>query len=226
MNSVISQVVGKWAASGFALALLLSMNVSFAEEKPQAAATPPPKLDPRVFYFIGGEVIGPRGFAVGDAQNWNVPLVDKRAVSKGGMMKVYPEDFRAKDDALVIKTNGKGISTQLILAGPPTSLDNVKDLASLTFIVKVTKKPNKEVKLFFDCGWPCRAEVSINKILRKQPKGEWLSLPVPLNCFKGETFDWDKITGVFALVTEAKMEISIADIRIERLPEGEKGCVD
>lgn len=194
---------------------------------PAAAKAPAvPALDPKFFYFIQGQTIGGRGFSVGDPSNWSTQLVDKKGESKSGKISVEPEDFSGKGDALKITTSRKKGLGQLALYGPPVDLSSAKDLAALTFNVKVDQKPNSDVKVGMDCGWPCRAEVSIGKLLRKQEKGQWAALPIPLNCFKNDNFDLSKINGVFLLSTEGRMELSISDIRIERLPEGDKGCVE
>src|SRR5690606_11529352 len=110
--------------------------------------------------------------------------------------------------------------------GGPIDLSAVKDAASLTIDMKVEVRPDKDVSIGMDCGYPCRAAIPARKILREFPVGEWFSLPIPLNCFKGDEFDLSKINGPFTISTEGKLTVTITNIRLERLAEGETGCVE
>jgi hypothetical protein len=92
--------------------------------------------------------------------------------------------------------------------------------------MRVDVKPDKDVKIGLDCGYPCRAELSVNRMIKKMPKGEWFSLPLPLNCFKSDNFDLSKINGPFSISTDGKFTVSITNIRLEKLDENDKGCVD
>lgn len=58
------------------------------------------------------------------------------------------------------------------------------------------------------------------------PKGEWFSLPIPLNCFKGDNFDLGKITSPVTLSTDGRFSLSITNIRLEKMPDDDKGCSD
>ena len=44
--------------------------------------------------------------------------------------------------------------------------------------------------------------------------------------FKSDNFDLSKIVGPFSIATEGKFTVSITNIRLEKLPEGDKGCVE
>ena len=63
-------------------------------------------------------------------------------------------------------------------------------------------------------------------MIKTMPKGEWLSLPPPLNCFKSDNFDLSKINGPFDIPTDGKFTVSTTNIRLEKLGEGEKGSVE
>ena len=92
--------------------------------------------------------------------------------------------------------------------------------------MRVDVAPNKDVEIGMDCGYPCRATITINKMIRKMPKGEWFSMPIPLNCFKSENFDLSKINAPFTISTEGKFTVSIINVRLENIPADQKGCVD
>lgn len=182
-------------------------------------------LNPNYFYLVKGELIE-RSIALGDPSNWNINIQGREGSSAGGKISVMPTDFKATGDAIQIKWSPrKKMVGTLSLYGNPIDLSKFKDAASLTIDMRVDVKPDKDVKIGLGCGYPCHADLSINKMIKTMPKGEWFSLPIPLNCFKGDDFDLSKINGPFSIATEGKFTVSITNIRLEKLPEGDKGCV-
>jgi hypothetical protein len=184
------------------------------------------ELNPTFFYLVKGELIG-RSISLGDPSNWSTGIQGRTGESAGGKVAVAPTDFKATGDALQITwAPRKKVPGSFALYGNPIDLSKFKDTASVTIDMRVDVKPNKDVKIGLDCGYPCRADVSINRMIKTMPKGEWFSLPLPLNCFKSDNFDLSKINGPFSITTDGKFTVSIMNIRLEKLPEGDKGCAE
>jgi len=181
-------------------------------------------LDPRFYFFMNGNVVGARGWQIADPKNWSVNLTGKSGQSDGGKLIVSPENYQGSDDAFHLEFTRQNMRGQFSLYGESVDLSSVKDTAALVVDLKLAKNPNKPVTVGMDCGYPCRAEVRVDKQLKKSPKNQWFTFPIPLNCFAGQDFDLSKINGPFFIATEGKLDISIANIRIALLPEGEKGC--
>ena len=182
--------------------------------------------NPTYFYLVKGELIS-RTISLGDPSNWSTNIQGREGKSAGDKISVAPIDFKGTDDAIQITWAArKKVQGNLALYGAPIDLSKFKDAASLTIDMRVDVKPDKDVKIGLDCGYPCRADISINAMIKQMPKGEWFSLPLPLNCFKSDNFDLTKINGPFSISTDGKFTVSITNIRLEKLPEGEKGCVD
>lgn len=183
-------------------------------------------LNPLYFYLYKGELIQ-RSIALGDPSNWYTPLNGREGKSASGKIEVSPTDFKGKGDAIQIKWSPRKKELgNLSLSGNTIDLSKFKDAASLTVDMKFDVKPDKDVRIGMSCGYPCQADVSINSLIKSMPKGEWFSLPIPLNCFKSDNFDLSKISGPFSVATEGKFTMSITNIRLEKLLEGEKGCVE
>lgn len=182
------------------------------------------ELNPTYFYLVKGELIG-RSISLGDPSNWSTSLPGREGQSASGKITVAPTDFKATGDAIQINWSPrKKVQGSFGLYGGTLDLAKFKDAASITIDMRVDGKPDKEVKIGLDCGYPCRADIVINSMIKKMPKGEWFSLPLPLNCFKSDNFDLSKINGPFTIATEGKFKVSITNIRLEKLPEGDKGC--
>ena len=182
--------------------------------------------NPAYFYLVKGELIN-RGISLGDPTNWSTNIQGREGKSAGGKIAVAPIDYAAKGDAIQLTwAPRKKVVGSLGLYGDAIDLSKFKDAASLTIDMRVDVKPDKDVRVAMGCGYPCLADLSINAMIKQMPKGEWFSLPIPLNCFKGENFDLTKIVAPFSITTDGKFTVSITNIRLEKLPEGEKGCVD
>lgn len=183
-------------------------------------------LNPNYFYLVKGELIQ-RSIALGDPSNWYTPVNGREGKSASGKIEVSPTDFKGKGDAIQIKWSARKKEIgSLSIAGDVIDLSKFKDAASLTIDMKVDVKPDKDVRVGLSCGYPCLADLSINSMIKTMPKGEWFSLPIPLNCFKSDNFDLSKISGPFSIATEGKFTVSITNIRLEKLSEGEKGCAE
>jgi beta-glucosidase len=196
-----------------------------ADGKKENAQAVVSELNPKFFYFIAGKIIGSRGFTTGDPKKWGAPVDGLKGGSASGKVSISPEDYQDKGDAVNLSFSRKKMKGDFGLYGPLTNLSAVKNAAALTFDVKVNKKADKGVTVGMDCEYPCRAELEVGRQLRDLKIGQWSSFPIPLNCFQSDHFDLSKINGVFLLATEGKLDISIANIRIERLPAGEQGCI-
>lgn len=182
--------------------------------------------NPNYFYMVNGELIS-RSISVGDPSNWSTNIQGREGESAGGKVSVAPINFKATGDAIQITWAArKKVVGNIGLYGAAIDLSKFKDAASLTIDMRVDVKPDKDVKIGLDCGYPCRADMSINAMIKQMPKGEWFSLPLPLNCFKSDNFDLTKIVAPLSISTDGKFTVSITNIRLEKLGEGEKGCAD
>lgn len=182
-------------------------------------------FNPYYFYLAKGELIQ-RSIALGDPSNWNINLSGREGKSASGKVEVTPTDFKGNGDALRITWSKKKVVGNLSLFGNTLDLSKFKDHVSLTIDMRVDVKPDKDVRVGMSCGYPCQADLSINRMIKSMPKGEWFSLPLPLNCFKSDNFDLSKIVGPFTMSTDGKFTVSITNIRLEKLQEGEKGCAE
>lgn len=181
-------------------------------------------LNPNFFYLVSGQPIGARSIQLGDPGNWSQTVENREGKSKNGKIAIAPADFKGTGDAIQITWGRKKETGVFAIYGPAMNLSEIKDAVSLTIDMKVDKRPTTNVSIGMDCGYPCRAQIPVKKMLTEFPTGEWFSLPIPLNCFEGEDFDLSKINGPITISTEGKLTLTIAHVRLERLAEGETGC--
>jgi hypothetical protein len=200
----------------FSIKLVLFMCLSCAFAHAQ---------NPNFFYIIKGEPIQ-RGINLGDPTNWSTNIQGRQGESAGKKVAVALTTHKVEGDAIQITWNKKKTQGNFSISGNPIDLSKVKDSAYLTLDIRMDQKPDKTVKIGMDCGYPCRAELTLNGLIKQMPKGEWFSLPIPLNCFKSDNFDLSKINSPLTISTDGRFTLSITNVRLEKMPEGEKGCVE
>jgi len=191
-----------------------------------AADASKPAINPNFVYINDGEAVSGWGIQLGDPENWATPVeANRKAKSASGKVSIEPVDRAERGDALQIfwspRKNVKGV---FAIYGSPLDLSKFENEAAIVFDMRLDMKPDKDVTFGMDCGYPCRSEVHASNILKDLKRDEWTTMPIPLNCFTKEGLDIKKINGPVVISTEGKLKITIANIRLQKLPEGEKGC--
>ncbi|KXI27079.1 putative glycoside hydrolase [Paraglaciecola hydrolytica] len=210
----IKSVLSRGLIGIFASLLLLTGGV-VAQEK---------ALNANYFYFFDGKPVGGWGLTLGDEGNWVMPITTDEAKSANKQIEVSRSDHKQKGDALRLKwsrNKGKG---QFAIYGAPVDLSKLENRAALTMEIKILKKPKTGVTIGMDCGYPCRGELSIHKMLRGMETDEWVLFPIPINCFSINGADLSKINSPIILASDGILEIEVANIRLELLPEGAPTC--
>ena len=195
--------------------LLLSTPSTMAQQK---------ALNANYFYFFDGKVVGGWGLTLGDQGNWVMPVQSDSAQSVDKQIEIRRADYQHSGDALHLKwsrNKGKG---QFAIYGAPVDLSKLENKAALTMEIRIIKKPKTGVTIGMDCGYPCRGELGIHKMLRDMNSDEWILFPIPLNCFSTNGADLSKINSPIILASDGVFEIEIANIRLELLPEGAPTC--
>ncbi|GGY77455.1 hypothetical protein GCM10011613_22510 [Cellvibrio zantedeschiae] len=203
------------------IAAIFFCNVSLVH-----AQNTTPAINPKIMYIHEGKAVSGWGFQLGDPENWSTPVdATRKATSASGKISVEPTDKAGQGDAIKISWSPrKEVKGVIALYGSAIDLSNFKNEGALALDIRLDMKPNKDVTFGMDCGWPCRSEIHLGKTLKDLPKDQWTTVPIPLNCLLKDGFDISKVNGPFVISTDGKLGISIAEVRLLRLPDGEKGC--
>lgn len=189
------------------------------------AQTAAAKLDRAYFYLDKGELASGWELSVGDPQNWYTPLTNRTGKSVTGKVAVMPADFRAQSDAIQLTwVKRKEDVASVSISGAVIDLSAVEQSAGLVIDLKIDVAPDKDVLLGMSCGHPCQGRMNIGQLLKNLKKGEWMSLPIPLNCLVKDGLDLKKISAPLTITTDGKLTITIAGARVEKLNEDEKVC--
>src|SRR5690606_19716904 len=118
------------------------------------------QLNPDFFYFFGGNIIGSRGFSLGDPNKWGVPVTNLSGKSAGNKIEVSPTNYQGENDAIHDVWSRHKIKGELALYRASINIEAHKCAAALTLALNVTRKPDNDVKIGLDFGYSCRAQVS------------------------------------------------------------------
>lgn len=200
-----------------AVSVLCVHTAIAAESKP---------INPNFNYIRDGQAVAGWGMQLGDPDNWATPVdASRKGKSASTKISVEPTDRADRNDALKISWAArKAVKGVFGVYGSAIDLSKFENEGAIVFDMRLDIKPDKDVTFGMDCGYPCRAEMHVSSILKDLKKDEWTTLPIPLNCFTKEGLDIKKVNGPIVISTDGKLGISIANVRLEKLPEGEKGC--
>jgi hypothetical protein len=182
------------------------------------------ELNANYFYFFDGKPVGGWGLTLGDQGNWVLAVTDTSMNSADKQVAISRADYKSNGDAINLKwsrSKGKG---QFAIYGSPIDLSKLENKVALTMEIKIIKKPKTSVTIGMDCGYPCRGELNIHQMLRDMKTDEWILFPIPLNCFSTKGADLSKVNSPFMIASEGQLELQIANIRLELLPEGAPTC--
>lgn len=177
-----------------------------------------------VNYLEARGPIIPWMLSVGDERNWYVPIDVRGGKSKTRKVKVDKRDDEEKGEVYRVRWSSKSRDGYLSITGDTIDLSGVKDSAALMINMKLGSEVKESIRLSMDCGYPCEGQIEIKPLLERQPLDQWFSLPVALNCFEKEGLDLTKINAPMKLQTAGKLEMFISEVKLIRLPDGEKGC--
>ena len=198
-----------------------------------AAANP---SDPNVHYLVAGKSIAPWELSL---QFGKVLLENQSGETARASLVAEPSNRNGENDAIRFTWSPKGVKNEwglddksvqtitLINRMAHVDISSVVDQAALTVDLRVLRAPSSQVTITLETAWDwkTRAGVALRSALRKVPKNEWISIPIPLRCFLGdnEAFDFSQLTGI-QLQTGGKMELEISDIRLTAYPAEMASC--
>ncbi|WP_016957583.1 putative glycoside hydrolase [Catenovulum agarivorans] len=187
--------------------------------------------DPTSVFVAQGQPNSPWKFSVGNALGWGIAVENQVGKTKRGNVTVEPISKTTTNDAIKVKWRGRNKKaawySNITLNGHKIDLSSVEDTSALQLQIRVVEQPTSVAKISMRCNWSnkCDSELALNPVLKQMPKNEWTELTLPLNCFNQDgKFDFKNLTDIFAISTQGKMELDIANAYLVALPAGHTGC--
>lgn len=167
-------------------------------------------------YFAAGRPSNGWQLALGDGDASRTMLAAAVGNSPGSVLTVSAVDHAAQEDARLAKWSGRGPATLALQGEAPIDLQReANGQLSVTFDYRVDTAPTGKVTLGIECGAGCRGDLAIDAQLKQAPGGTWRQLKMPLHCFQSKGADLRNVTAPFLLSTAGKLELGIANVRLE-----------
>jgi len=152
---------------------------------------------------------------VGDGGNWQKAVSGKQTSSDYGKLIVTTVDGAVQEDSRHVEWTGGNESQFYWQSDALNDITPLRDEgAALVMIFKIDKRPKGKVTLRMDCGWPCRGELNITRILRSIPEDQPVRIGVPLTCFEKVGVNLSRVNSPFVLVSSKPFALTIADVRL------------
>ncbi|MBU2887750.1 hypothetical protein KO507_18445 [Gilvimarinus agarilyticus] len=193
------------------------------------------ELNPNIFYLDQGHGVVPWELSL---QFGQVLLENKTGATVKNSLVAKPAKRDKDGDAVRLTWNKKKVLNEwgdqneavstlsLINKEGFIDLAEIRDQAALVIDLKVLERPNDHVTISLESNWDwkSRASIPLKNVLRKLPKKEWVSLPLPLQCFKGGDIDFTKLTSMMLLHTDGNLELEISGARLAAFPPEQVTC--
>jgi len=193
--------------------------------------------DPLTSYIKDGNLVGYWQANLSNPLNWHIPVVNQHAKTEQGNLVVSPTTKATENDAINLKWQGNKEenqwgenslhTTNFTIAKHQIDISAVENETALMIDIKINSPVEEETFFTMQCNNSnkCQGEFSAQAVLNELPKGQWVQLPIPLNCFnKDDKFDFSKVTSILSIGTEGKLDIDIANIELVALSAGNNGC--
>jgi beta-glucosidase len=140
-------------------------------------------------------------------------------------VNVAAADKTAQEDARLMHWSGTGSAWVGLTGNTPIDLQReANGQLSIGFDYKVDSPIATRIDLRLDCGADCSGALPIAQALAAAPEGEWAHLKIPLACFAKAGVNLGHVTTPFALQTSGRLELSVANIRLESGMDGVTPC--
>jgi beta-glucosidase len=144
-----------------------------------------------------------------------------------GQLIMTAADKSAQEDARLLSWSGAGPASVGLTGTSAIDLQReANGQLSLAFDYRANLPPAASLALRMDCGAGCRGIVPIAHELTATARGQWGHLRIPLVCFARAGADMSHVTTPFALETEGKLALTIANIHLESGTDGVTPCAD
>ena len=207
-------------------ALLLGVTSVWAQQADQTST-----------YILNGNTNGAWQAAIGNALNWNIPVIDSSAQTERGNLTVSSSTRTVDNDAIRLIWKGRIVKNEwdgnslgdsfYSISKHKVDISSVVDVAALAIDLKINRAPTEKTSIKLQCNYSnkCLAEFDVKHVLKKMPTDTWTQLPIPLNCFNQDgNFDFANLTQPFSISTQGKLDIEIANVTLVALAPGDQGC--
>jgi len=150
------------------------------------------------------------------------------AATADGSLHIGALDYKAQEDARSLAWAGNGAKAASIELVAPAPLDVDRETNGDVMLVTTLKidavSPGDTSTIGIGCGAGCNGWVPVGSQLSALPKGQWLSVGIPLKCFRDAGANMSKVDRPFAWSSHSGTQIAITDVSLSTVADQTLVC--
>jgi beta-glucosidase len=150
------------------------------------------------------------------------------AATADGSLHIGALDYKAQEDArsLAWTGNGTNAASVALVAAAPLDVDRETngDVMLVTTLKIDAVSPGDTSTIGIGCGAGCSGWVPVGSQLSALPKGQWLSVGIPLKCFRDAGANMSKVDRPFAWSSHSGDQMAITDVSLSTVADRTLVC--
>ena len=150
------------------------------------------------------------------------------AATPDGSLHISALDYKAQEDARSLSWTGAGPHAASVELVAPAPLDVERETNGDVLLVTTLRidalAPGDTSTIGIGCGAGCNGWVPIGSQLSALPKGQWLSVGIPLKCFRDAGANMSKVDRPFEWSSHSGGQIAITDVSLSTVADRALAC--
>ncbi|KQZ69114.1 1,4-beta-D-glucan glucohydrolase [Rhodanobacter sp. Root561] len=147
------------------------------------------------------------------------------SVTADGTLRVGALDYKAQEDARSLAWSGGGKAQAALVAPAPLDVEReTNGDVMLVTTLRVDALSAQGASIGVSCGSGCGAQLPIGTQLSALPRGQWLSVGIPLKCFRDAGADMSKLDRPFEWTSSTGERIAVAEVSLGTVADHTLDC--
>jgi len=150
------------------------------------------------------------------------------AATPDGSLQIGALDYKAQEDARSLRWMGAGAGAASVELVAPMPLDVERETNGDVLLVTTLRvdamSPDDTSSVGVGCGTSCHGWVPVGRQLSALPKGQWLSVGIPLKCFRDAGANMSRLDRPFVWSSHSGGQIAIAEVSLSTVADRTLTC--
>jgi beta-glucosidase len=176
-------------------------------------------------YFTHGKPA--QGFALHltGANGAVMNVVAAPAATPDGSLRISALDYKAQEDARSLSWSGTGGADVALVTPAPLDVEReTNGDVMLVTTLRVDAISPGGTSIGVGCGVGCSGQVPVGQQLAALPHGQWLSVGIPLKCFRDAGANMSRLDRPFEWSSHSGEQIAITDVSLGTVAERTLAC--
>jgi beta-glucosidase len=147
------------------------------------------------------------------------------AATPDGSLRISAFDYKAQEDARSLSWSGTGAAGVALVTPAPLDVEReTNGDVLLVTTLKVDAVSPGGTSIGVGCGAGCSAQLPVGRQLAALPHGQWLSLGIPLKCFREAGANMSRLEQPFEWSSHSGEQIAITDVSLGTVADQTLAC--